>query len=135
MTPQVLNAYVEPSAMAFYNKTAKWPDGAQIVKEISSTKTGRGCDATSHFCTTELGFGIFEDVYSGLGMMVKDRTRYPGLPGNWGYFAFFRVTASYDASAKPRTQEQCAACHIRLAADTDYVIVKAHLGLSTGGAK
>src|SRR5215468_11184 len=36
--PELLNAYVEPSAMAAFERTGKWPEGAQIVKEFSALK-------------------------------------------------------------------------------------------------
>ena len=134
-TPQVLNAYIEPSAMASYTKTGKWPDGTQIVKEISTIRTGNNCDAATYLCTTEVGEGIFEGSYSGLGMMVKDRRRFATQPGYWAYFAFFRSGASYEKSSSARTPETCAACHIKLASDRDYVISQAHLALNPEGPK
>jgi Cytochrome P460 len=135
ITPQILNAYVEPSAMASFRKTGKWPDGTQIMKEISSIKTGAGCDHNTNICTTELGAGIFEDSYSGLGMMVKDSRRYPAQPGHWAYFSFFRNGNAYDAAAAERGQDKCAACHVKLASDTDYVISKAHLTFGPGNVQ
>jgi Cytochrome P460 len=128
-TPQVLNAYVEPSAFAAYMKTGKWADGTQIVKEISAIKVGQDCDSTTYLCKTPLGSGIFEEKYTGIGMMVKDSKRFPSNPGNWGYFAFFRTGSTYESTAKLRPQDQCAFCHVNLASDTDYVISKAHLAL------
>jgi hypothetical protein len=128
-TPQVLNAYVEPSAFAAYLKTGKWADGTQIVKEISAIKVGKDCDSNTYLCATPLGSGIFEERYTGIGMMVKDSTRFPSAPGNWGYFAFFRTGSTYESVAKLRPQNQCASCHVKLASDTDYVISEAHLVL------
>lgn len=128
-TPQVLNAYVEPSAFAEFEKTARWPNGTQIVKEISAIKVGKDCDGATYLCTTPLGSGIFEEKYTGIGMMVKDGERYPSAPGNWGYFAFFRHGSTYDSMATLRPQEQCASCHVNLASETDYVISRAHLAL------
>ncbi len=130
--PQVLNTYVEPSALAYYKRTGKWPDGAQIVKELINVKGGKNCDSTTFICSTPLGSGIFEESYIGVGMMVKDRTRFPRDPGNSAYFAFFRKASGYDRTATKRPQEQCASCHVKLASDTDYVITKAHLGLLPG---
>jgi hypothetical protein len=65
-------------------------------------------------------------------MMVKDSKRFPAEPGNWAYFAFFHKASGYDRAAKERPREQCASCHVKLASETDYVIVKAHLGLLPG---
>ncbi len=41
-TPEILNAYVEPSAMAVYNQTGQWPEGSQIVKEFTAVQVGPG---------------------------------------------------------------------------------------------
>jgi hypothetical protein len=129
--PQVLNAYVEPTALNYYKRTGKWADGSQIVKVITSIKVGNDCDPATYECKTPLGLGLFEETYVGIGMMVKDSKRFPSDPGNWGYFAFLRKGASYEATSTKRPLQQCASCHVNLASDTDYVITKAHLGLST----
>jgi hypothetical protein len=131
VTPQVMNTYVEPSALDYYKKIGKWPDGAQIVKELSNIRVGKGCDNVTNICSSPIGPGIFQETYIGVGMMVKDRNRFPDAPGNWGYFGFFRHS-TYERLAKLRPQNQCASCHVKLASDTDYVITKAHLGLSQG---
>lgn len=130
--PQVLNTYVEPSALDYYKRTGKWPDGAQIVKELIEVKGGKNCDSTTFICSTPLGSGIFEEKYIGVGMMVKDRARFPSDAGNWAYFAFFHKASEYDRTATKRPREQCSSCHVKLASDTDYVITKAHLGLLPG---
>lgn len=129
--PQLMNTYVEPSALDYYEKTGKWPDGAQIVKELSNIRVGKGCDNVTKICSSPIGPGIFQETYIGVGMMVKDRNRFPDAPGNWGYFGFFRHS-TYERLATLRPQNQCASCHVKLASDTDYVITKAHLGLSQG---
>jgi hypothetical protein len=128
-TPEILNAYVEPSAFAAFEKTGKWPDGAQIVKEFSAVQVGEGCDEQTHVCTNKLGRGLYESGYIGLGMMVKDTKRFPDSPGNWGYFSFGHKPMPYDPVATVRTRAQCSQCHENLASDTDYVISRAHIGL------
>lgn len=130
VTPQIMNTYVEPSALDYYKKTGKWPDGAQIVKELSSVRVGGGCDSVTRICSSPIGPGIFQQAYVGVGFMVKDRRRFPDAPGNWGYFGFLREGAAYERTAKLRPQDQCSSCHVKLASDTDYVITRAHLGLS-----
>jgi len=52
--PEIMNAYVEPSAMAYFERTGTWPDGSQIVKEMSAIQTGEGCDPVTHICKTHL---------------------------------------------------------------------------------
>jgi hypothetical protein len=39
LRPQVMDTYVEPSAFVQYKQTGVWPDGTQIVKEISITRS------------------------------------------------------------------------------------------------
>jgi hypothetical protein len=128
-TPEILNAYVEPGAMAEFQSSGKWPQGAQIVKELSTIRVGEGCDPKTYLCITPLGVGIYESGFTGLGMMVKDAKRFPDSPGNWGYFSSGHQAPPYQATSPVRPREKCSACHERLAGNTDYVIVVAHLGL------
>lgn len=127
--PELLNAYVEPSAMAAFERTGKWPDGAQIVKEFSALKIDAGCDPVTAYCKGQFGEGVFETGYIGLGMMVKDARRFPQATGNWGYFTFGHKPLPYDKTAMPSPKQNCETCHINLASDTDYVISRAHIGL------
>ena len=66
-TPEILNAYVEPSAMAVYKQTGQWPEGAQIIKEFTAVQVGPGCDSKTFVCSTRFGDGIYESRYMGLG--------------------------------------------------------------------
>jgi Cytochrome P460 len=129
-TPEIFNAYAEPKAMAVYQRTGKWPEGSQIVKEFSAVQIGENCDEKTSLCTTALGSGIYETGYIGLGMMVKDKQRFPSAPGNWGFFSFGHKPPPYDSTSLVRPEGQCASCHVALASDTDYVIAKAHIGLA-----
>jgi hypothetical protein len=52
--PQVLDTYVEPSAFFQYQKTGKWPEGTQIVNELSVIRLGKGCDKVTFSCATPL---------------------------------------------------------------------------------
>ena len=129
-TPEILNAFVEPSALAVFDETGRWPDGTQIVKEFSAVRGGHGCDENTWVCQSPFGAGIFEDRYVGLGLMVKDARRFADAPGAWGYFSFGHKPLPYDETATVRPLEACASCHVRLASDTDYVISRTHLGLA-----
>lgn len=128
-TPEILNSYVEPGAFAVHETTGNWPDGTQIVKEFSAVQVGAGCDAKTLLCTNSLGTGIFETGYIGLGMMVKDAKRFPDAAGHWGYFSFGHKPPPYDTTSAVRGRQQCQSCHIGLAADSDYVVNRAHIGL------
>ena len=129
-TPEVLEAYVEPGAFAAYQKTGEWPDGSQLVKEFSAVRVGADCRPETYLCTTEFGEGIFQTGYVGLGMMVKDEKRFPDAPGHWGFFDFGHHPPPYDPVSAVRPAEQCSSCHVRLASQTDFVISRAHIGLS-----
>ena len=132
--PEILNAYVEPSAMAAFQKTGKWPNGTQIVKEFSSIAVGANCDQHSFICQNSVGRGIFQAGYIGLGMMIKDEKRFPDAPGHWGYFSFGHKPLPYDSTAALMPANRCVSCHVNLAADTDYVISRAHIGLARHGS-
>lgn len=129
-TPEIFNTYIEPSAFAAFQATGQWPDGAQLVKEFSAVEVGAGCDAVTMLCATPLGSGIFETGFVGLGMMVKDATRFPEAKGNWGYFSFGHRPPPYESMAMKRPASTCEACHATLASDSDYVISRAHIGLA-----
>jgi hypothetical protein len=103
------------------------------LKELTEVKTGIGCDKMTFFCTNKLGLGLFEEKYLGVGMMIKDRKRFPSEPGNWGYFAFFCKDLEFTPTANKLPLDRCGACHVKLASDTDYVITDAHLGLAKAG--
>ena len=76
-TPQVMDTYIAPTAFNSFKKNGIWPDGTQIVKEISLIRTGKDCDKVTFVCSTSFGSGIFQASYIGMGMMVKDSKRFP----------------------------------------------------------
>jgi hypothetical protein len=131
--PQVMNAFVEPNAFDEFRRTGQWPEGTRIVKEFSTLKTGTGCNPASFICSTPFGFGLFESSYDGLGMMVKDSTRFPADTGHWGYFSFeTKGTGRFPTIAPLRPRAQCSACHEALASGSDYVFASTHIGLLPG---
>lgn len=146
------NTYVEPSALAAFKKTGKWPDGTQLLKDFSASGFSDQCDAASGVCSmnqgkkwpqeikscdkvtgvcaTTHGKGVFEQYYFGAGYMVKDAKRFPKAPGNWGYFGFGPVKGTpYPKTAELRPMEQCSGCHVANRADRDFVFSDLHLGL------
>lgn len=127
--PEILNAYVEPSAFAHFKQTGTWPDGAQLVKEFTTVLVGENYDPRSMTSDSSTGRAVFEDDYTGLGVMVKDRSRFPKENGYWGYFGFAHHAKPYPASMKVAPTAQCAQCHNRLAADQDYVFSSFHVVL------
>lgn len=127
------HTYAEPSALAAYKESGKWPDGTQLLKEFAVSSLNDGsCDKKTGLCSTEHGVGIFENYYLGIAYMVKDAERFPDAAGNWGYFGFGPAKEkgdTYPETAELRSVESCAGCHISHVADTDYVFSKLHLGL------
>ena len=109
-TPEIFNAYVEPSAFAAFQATGVWPDGAQLVKEFTAVRVGDGCDEKTMLCDSPLGSGIFETGYVGLGMMVKDAQRFPEGKGNWGYFSFGHKPPPYEKTSMVHPTQQCESC-------------------------
>jgi Cytochrome P460 len=131
LRPQVMDTYVEPSAFVQYKKTGVWPDGTQIVKEISIIKIGDDCDKVTFACSTPAGAGIFEDSFVGIGMMVKDSKRFPNAPGNWAYFRFLANGSAYATSSAILAANQCQSCHVKFASKEDYVFTDTHIGLTS----
>jgi Cytochrome P460 len=131
LRPQVMDTYIEPSAFVRYKKTGVWPDGTQIVKEISIIKVGDNCDKVTFACSTPAGAGIFQDSFIGIGMMVKDTKRFPNAPGNWAYFRFLASGPAYAATSAVLPENQCQSCHVKFAAKEDYVFTDTHIGLTS----
>ena len=132
LRPQVMDTYIEPSAFVRYKKTGVWPDGTQIVKEISIIKVGDNCDKVTFACSTRAGAGIFQDSFIGVGMMVKDSKRFPDAPGNWAYFRFLAHGPAYATTSAVLPENQCQSCHVRFASTEDYVFTDTHIGLTSG---
>ncbi len=134
LRPQVLDTYVEPSAFSQYKKNGRWPDGTQIVKEISVIRTGKDCDKITFACSIPAGVGIFEDSFIGVGLMVKDSRRFPDAPGHWAYFRFLPNGTTYAATSAVMPVNQCQSCHVNFASQEDYVFTDTHIGLNLEGA-
>jgi hypothetical protein len=127
-----MDTYIEPSAFVQYKKTGVWPDGTQIVKEISIIKVGDDCDKVTFACSTPAGAGIFQDSFIGVGMMVKDSKRFPDAPGNWAYFRFLANGPAYATTSTVLSENQCQSCHVKFASKEDYVFTNTHIGLTSG---
>jgi hypothetical protein len=132
LRPQVMDTYIEPSAFVQYKKTGVWPDGTQIVKEISIIKVGDDCDKVTFACSTPAGAGIFQDSFIGIGMMVKDSKRFTTAPGNWAYFRFLANGPAYATTSAVLSENQCQSCHVKFASQEDYVFTDTHIGLTSG---
>lgn len=129
VVPIIGNTYIEPSAYKVYEKTGKWPDGTQIVKEFSQILDNGNCNKISHVCDTKLGQGIFQEKYTGFGYMVKDKKLFPNEAGNWAFFTTGNVQPPYARTAMKKPNGECLACHIKHASGQGYVFASQKLGL------
>ncbi len=88
------NVFVPQRAYRAFLETGKWPDKTMFVVEERESQSKGSINKTGHFQT---GFG-------GMGVEVKDETRFPE---KWAYFNFDADGKS--AAANPK--EGCWQCH------------------------
>jgi len=105
--------YMEPEAFATFERTGKFINGTQIVKEM--VLVGEK-EASS-------GSGYFMGDYYGLELTVKDTVKYKDEPGGWAYFSFGHKKPPYEATAEAEDAASCNACH-EGNADTDWVFTQ-----------
>jgi hypothetical protein len=112
--PEFHNVYVDPESFATFERTGTFPNGTQIVKEL--TLVGSKAAVS--------GNGYFMGDFSGLEVAIKDTVRFKNEPGGWAYFSFGHVAeAEYSKTAKAFPADKCNACH-QASADTDYVFTQ-----------
>jgi hypothetical protein len=110
--PEFHSVYIDPNAYDHYERTSKFPDGTVLVKELVSVGTK---EATS-------GNGYFMGDFTGLEVLMKDKTRFKDEPGNWAFFSFGHEYP-LKAAAKMQATANCNDCHGG-AADDDYVFTQ-----------
>ena len=120
--PEYHNVYVEPSAFAHYAETGEWPEGTQIVKELTLIYQNDN-DAATGASSEVSGVGYQQGEFSGLELTVKDTKRFPDMPGGWAYFSFGHHAPPYAATAAAFPADACNACHEANAAD-DFVFTQ-----------
>lgn len=124
---QIFLTYAEPSALAAYRASGEWPDGTQLLKELTINDIDSiECNADDYCAKSR----ISEAEFFGVGYMVKDADRFPDAPGHWGYFGFGPVDGTpYPETTHLRPVAECASCHIANRADSDYVFSDQHIRL------
>ena len=110
--PEFHNVYVDPESFATFERTGKFADGTQIVKELVLVGSKSAVS----------GNGYFMGDFAGLEVAVKDSKRFAKEPGGWAYFSFGHQ-ADYTKTAKMFDTESCNACH-QASADTDFVFTQ-----------
>lgn len=103
--PEFHNVYIDPASYAHWKRTGSFRDGTVIVKELVSVGAKQSAS----------GNGYFMGDYIGLEAMVKDKRRFTGEPGNWGFYRF-TDEVNYDfkamkVRAKANAAANCASCH------------------------
>ena len=105
--PEFHNVYIEPASFDIYKKTGMFPEGTILFKELQRTlKHGQFPDGSR---VEPSGRGYFPAAYNGADVTVKDSKRYAAT-GGWGYYNFNHFEPKA-ATAKVRSQTECAYCH------------------------
>jgi hypothetical protein len=91
---QFTNVFVPPSAYHVFLSSGKWPDKTIFVLEERASESKGSINKSGHFQTD----------LAGLGVEVKDETRFPD---KWAYFSFRGDAKSAEANPKA----QCWQCH------------------------
>ena len=120
--PEYHNVYVEPSAFAHFSDTGEWPEGTQIVKELTTIYQNDN-DASTGASSEVSGVGYQQGEFNGLELTVKDTTRFADQPGGWAYFSFGHHAPPYAETAAAFPAEACNACH-EANAGTDFVFTQ-----------
>lgn len=120
--PEYHNVYVEPSAFQHYAATGEWPEGTQIVKELTTIYQNDN-DPDTGTSAEVSGIGYQQGEFNGLELTVKDSKRFGNMPGGWAYFSFGHHAPPYADKAAAFPPEACNACHEGNAAD-DFVFTQ-----------
>lgn len=112
--PEFHNVYVDPDSFSAFQQTGEFPNGTQLVKEL--TLVGSKAAVS--------GNGYFMGEFAGLEVALKDTVRFKDEPGGWAYFSFGHVPESeYAETAKAFPSASCNACH-ESSAETDFVFTQ-----------
>ena len=112
--PEFHNVYIEPGSYEIFKKTGEFPEGTIFFKELQLTIPGENPDGSR---TEASGRGYFPGKLNGADVTVKDSKRYAET-GGWGYFNFNHHEPKA-ATAKAKSKEECAFCHIASAKKDD----------------
>ncbi len=117
--PEFHNVYVETNAYKHFERTGKWAEGTQIVKELVSVRENNNDPETGASAEVS-GLGYMMGEFIGLELTVKDNDRFGDQPGGWAYFSFGHKPEPYNTTAEAFPSEACNACH-ETNAETDFV--------------
>jgi hypothetical protein len=112
--PEFHNVYIEPGSYDIYKKTGVFPEGTIFVKELQLMLPADRPDGSKG---EPSGRGFFPGPFNGADVTVKDTKRYSGTDG-WGFYNFNHHEPKAP-TAKVRSLEECAYCHIASAKRDD----------------
>ena len=112
--PEFHNVYIEPGSYAIYKKTGEFPEGTIFFKELQLVLPGQHPDGSRD---EPSGRGYFPGKLNGADVTVKDSKRFAAT-GGWGYFNFNHHEPKAK-TAKARTKDECAFCHMASAKKDD----------------
>src|SRR5499425_297997 len=105
--PEFHNVYIEPCSYEKFKKTNAFPEGTIFFKELQLTLPAENPDGSR---TEPSGRGYFPGPWNGADVTVKDSKRFAAT-GGWGYFNFNHHEPKA-ATAKVKSKDECAYCHI-----------------------
>ena len=105
--PEFHNVYIEPGSYEIYKKTNVFPEGTILFKELQLTLPAQNADGSR---AEPSGVGFFPGPLNGADVTVKDSKRYVDT-GGWGYYNFNHHEPKAP-TAKLKTKEECAFCHV-----------------------
>ena len=115
--PAQHDVYTQPASLEAYRKTGKFPDGAVVVKEVRTIKSG-------HMTTGPITWAGEQVLWF---VMIKDeKGRFPENT-NWGEgwgWALFNAGET-EKSASTNFRATCLGCHIP-ARETDWIYVQGY---------
>ena len=76
-TPEILNAYVEPSAMAVYKQTGQWPEGTRSSKSLPPSKSDRDAILRPSFAAPGSGMEFMRAAILGSATWSRTRSAFP----------------------------------------------------------
>lgn len=117
------DVFTEKSSLLHYRETGEFPDGATIVKELRSAKSGN--------YTTGAGVSHATASLKQWFVMIKDsKERFPDSAiwgDGWGWALF--KPPSNSSNVATNYKDDCLGCHIP-AKSTDWVYIEAYPVLS-----
>jgi len=118
------DVYTQPDAVAHYNKTGEFPDGAVLVKEVRAVESGAKTTGVAEWAgDINIWFVMIKDTQGRFG----DN---PHWKEGWGWALFEAKDPAKNVSKS--FEETCKGCHIP-AQQSDWVFIEGYPTLEFPG--